>query len=235
MENKNKNKITFENIVGKKKVKIEFEKVEGTLWNVEEQEYIYDYNDGGSGFKKQDFKNFLIFCEKQGFDPMTGEAMILRDKITGERAVYITRDGLRKKIKENKICNGLKLVDGFGETLIEDQVKGFIKIEDIFVDGTLYLKGWENPIEHRVYLNEYKQIDDLWEGKPKTMLKKVCEAQMYRMALNLGGIYLPEELGLGNLEQILKKMKKDEEKEEEVEEEKEIEKKEGLDIGNFFK
>ncbi len=58
-------------------------------------------------------------------------------------------------------------------------------------------KDWTEPFLHEVYLDEYAQNNSMWRSKTRTMLKKVCIAQGFRMAFpdELGGMpYSQEEL-----------------------------------------
>lgn len=55
-------------------------------------------------------------------------------------------------------------------------------------------KGWTEPFEHEVYLDEYAQSNEMWT-KARTMLKKVCMAQGFKLAFpdELGGLPYTEE------------------------------------------
>lgn len=61
----------------------------------------------------------------------------------------------------------------------------------------IYRKDRKYPFVHEVYFEEYNQNNQMWKGKPRTMLKKVVIGQGFRMCfpVELGGMpYLAEEL-----------------------------------------
>jgi len=71
-------------------------------------------------------------------------------------------------------------------------------VGDLVAKIQIYKEGWDSPFEHEVYLEEYAQANEMWGQKPRTMLKKVCTGQGFRLAFpdELGGMpYLEEELG----------------------------------------
>jgi len=71
-------------------------------------------------------------------------------------------------------------------------------VGDLVAKIQIHKAGWEQPFEHEVYLEEYAQANEMWGQKPRTMLKKVCMGQGFRLAFpdELGGLpYMEEELG----------------------------------------
>lgn len=61
----------------------------------------------------------------------------------------------------------------------------------------IYRKDWTRPFEHEVEFSEYNQNNRMWNSKPKTMIKKVCTAQGFRLCFpdEMGGMpYTSEEL-----------------------------------------
>ena len=61
------------------------------------------------------------------------------------------------------------------------------KVETWKADGeckatiTIYRKGWDKPFSWDVDFDEYNQMNEMWNSKPKTMLKKVACAQGFRL------------------------------------------------------
>lgn len=76
-------------------------------------------------------------------------------------------------------------------------------VGDLKAKIQIYKEGWDSPFEHEVYLDEYAQANEMWGQKPRTMLKKVCTGQGFRLAFpdELGGMpYLEEEIdGMRNV------------------------------------
>jgi phage recombination protein Bet len=70
---------------------------------------------------------------------------------------------------------------------------------------TIYRKDWDHPFKWTVYEEEVSKGQSTWKTMPKFMLKKVAIAQGMRLAFpdEVGGLpYIPEEMGLGNSENI---------------------------------
>lgn len=62
---------------------------------------------------------------------------------------------------------------------------------------TIHRKSWTQPFVHEVDFSEYDQKNNIWNSKPKTMIKKVATAQGFRLAFadEFGGMpYTADEL-----------------------------------------
>lgn len=76
-------------------------------------------------------------------------------------------------------------------------------VSDLIAICEVYRKDSDKAFRVEVAYSEYVQmtssneITHFWKTKPDTMLKKVAESQALRKAFNLSGLYSPEELGLG--------------------------------------
>lgn len=72
-----------------------------------------------------------------------------------------------------------------------------LPVGDLIAKIEIHRDGWDKPFEHEVYLEEYAQDNEMWANKPRTMLKKVCIAQAFRMCFpdEMGGMpYTSDEL-----------------------------------------
>ncbi len=173
-------------------------------WTQEDQALIW--NLCAMGCSTAEFKLLLYTAAKYGFDPLLKEIWCYKVESDSPAVIFVSRDGLRSKVIEQGKLNGLSFKEG-----IEDKVHfvdgGFSEKKDFYIEGTMYIKGWDHPIIHKVYYSEYCQTrwdknsqsrvpNKMWSfntGKPVTMLKKVCEAQMYRTVADIKGMYIPEE------------------------------------------
>lgn len=76
-------------------------------------------------------------------------------------------------------------------------------VPDLIAICEVYRKDSDKAFRVEVAYSEYVQMTSsneitlFWKTKPDTMLKKVAESQALRKAFNLSGLYSPEELGLG--------------------------------------
>jgi phage recombination protein Bet len=72
-----------------------------------------------------------------------------------------------------------------------------LPVGDLVAKIEINRADWDKPFEHEVYLDEYAQDNEMWANKPRTMLKKVCIAQAFRMCFpdEMGGMpYTSDEL-----------------------------------------
>lgn len=92
--------------------------------------------------------------------------------------------------------------------------EGDVKIGTLKGKIIIYRSDWKFPLEHEVDYNEYVQrkhdgsVTKFWNDKPKTMIKKVVEAQGFRKAfpVELGGMpYTADEMPseMGRIEQAI--------------------------------
>lgn len=175
-------------------------------WTQEDQALIWGLC--AKGCSAAEFKLLLYTAAKYHLDPLMKEIWCYKVKVSEPAVIFVSRDGLRSRAQDKGLLNGLSFTEGVGDKPHFDNGE-FTTKKDFFVEGTLYIKGWDHPIVHKVYYSEYCQTrwdyekkkrmpNSMWNfetGKPVTMLKKVCEAQMYRAATNIKGIYIPEEFG----------------------------------------
>ena len=64
----------------------------------------------------------------------------------------------------------------------------YVHDEDLIAKTTIHRKDRKFPFVWEVNISEYDQGNKMWKEKPRTMLKKVCIAQAFRLCY-------PEELG----------------------------------------
>ena len=129
-------------------------------------------------------------AEKTGLDPFSNEVTIQEEE--GRYFVIIARDGYRRvaQAEENydyhqvvPLYEGdqLKIVNGMPEHIQALSAKSDL----IGAYGILKKKDSSRPIYLQVSLAEYASKDKFWsksQGKPSTMICKVCESQLIRMA-----------------------------------------------------
>ena len=84
-----------------------------------------------------------------------------------------------------------------------------LPVGDLVAKIKITREGWIEPFEHEVYLDEYAQDNEMWANKPRTMLKKVCIAQAFRLCFpdEMGGMpytsdELPDEMGKAPPEEL---------------------------------
>ena len=92
----------------------------------------------------------------------------------------------------SEIRNVPKLVNGVWQNKPD-----LVAIAEVFrTDST---KSFVVEVAYSEYVQTKHNGDptNFWANKPETMLKKVAESQSLRKAFNLSGLYSPEELGVG--------------------------------------
>ena len=103
-------------------------------------------------------------------------------------------EGTLERRKEKKTINYKDKQTG--------QAKSFEKDVDIWRGDLracieITRKDWSKPFYHEVYFEEYTQDNQMWNTKPRTMIKKVVVAQGFRLAFpdEMGGMpYSSDEL-----------------------------------------
>jgi len=131
---------------------------------------------------------FMKLCQAQKLNPFVREAYLI--KYRDNPANLVTgKETFLKRAEANKDFDGYEITS-----------EG--KIPDYSVTCEVYRKNLAHPITVTVDYREYVgtnikgEINRIWKGKPKTMLRKVALMQALREAfpLALGGLYEETEL-----------------------------------------
>lgn len=151
---------------------------------------------GGGNVSDQEVVMFLNLCKFQKLNPFLREAYLI--KYGSQPATLVTgKDAILKRAyrNENYAGNvaGIIVVTEDGE--IERRTGTFKLKDEELVGGwaKVFIKGYEQPIENEVSLDEYigktrdGEINSQWQKKPATMIRKVALVQALREAF-------PEEL-----------------------------------------
>ena len=126
---------------------------------------------------------FLRICKENDLNPFKREAHLVKYSPNAPAQIIIGYETYLRRAANSGRWNGEKCwTEGEGKDL-----KACINI---------FIKGWENPFYHEVFLREYERQTTIWREKPITMLKKIVRAQAYRLAfpIEAGGLpYIEEE------------------------------------------
>lgn len=131
---------------------------------------------------------FLKLCQAQKLNPFVKEAYLIKYG-TAAAQMVVGKETFLKRAEQNKDFDGYDLTD-----------EG--KVPEYSVTCKVYKKNLEHPITVTVDYSEYVgtnakgEINRMWRGKPKTMLRKVALMQGLREAFPtaLGGLYEETEL-----------------------------------------
>lgn len=151
---------------------------------------------GGGNVTDQEVVMFLNLCKFQKLNPFLREAYLI--KYGTQPATLVTgKDAILKRAyrNENYAGNvaGIIVVNENGEL---ERRTGTFKLKDEELVGgwaKVFIKGYDQPIENEVSLDEYVgmksdgEINSQWKRKPATMIRKVGLVQALREAF-------PEEL-----------------------------------------
>jgi len=149
------------------------------LWNAEEQKLIKETV--AKGATDPEFRLFLYTAARYGLDPLVRQIWCV--KYSGHPAqIFAGRDGFLSIAHRSGEFAGIR--------------SGTRKDEDGEIIGwaEVHRKDFEMPFRVEVYLSEYHTGQSLWKSKPRTMIKKVAEAQALRQAFDITGIYIQEEI-----------------------------------------
>jgi phage recombination protein Bet len=145
-----------------------------------------------------EFKVLLYVAHKYNLDPLTKQIYAQKYATWGDQpdrpaAIIITYAGMLE------IANRMNMLDGLSSEIVYD-AKGNIQ----GARSCLWKKGCTHPFQTEVDLEEYIQYGKnkrgesytmgLWGTKPKTMIRKVANAQNIRQAFSLGQMYIEEEM-----------------------------------------
>lgn len=151
---------------------------------------------GGGNVTDQEVVMFLNLCKFQKLNPFLREAYLI--KYGTQPATLVTgKDAILKRAyrNENYAGNvaGIIVVNENGEL---ERRTGTFKLKDEELVGgwaKVFIKGYDQPIENEVSLEEYiglkstGEVNSQWQKKPATMIRKVALVQALREAF-------PEEL-----------------------------------------
>ncbi|PZM83071.1 phage recombination protein Bet [Candidatus Gracilibacteria bacterium] len=145
-----------------------------------------------------EFSNFISIIKATKLNPFKREIWCVKYK-DNPAQIFIGRDGYRKVAKQHKdyIYHRLDVICENDEVEVENGK--LIKHKYSFKDRGAILgaycivkkKGYEDEIFNYVDFEEYNTGMSKWKTSPKTMIKKVAEAQTLRMVFDelLEGTY----------------------------------------------
>ena len=152
----------------------------------------------------QEVVMFLNLCKFQKLNPFLREAYLI--KYGSQPATIVTgKEAITKRAMRNSSYAGQQA----GVVILKEDGSLENRIGTIVIDGeTLvggwakaFVKGYENPIEVSVSLNEYiglkkyGTVNSNWQKRPASMIRKVALVHALREAFpeDLGGMYAAEE------------------------------------------
>ena len=169
---------------------------------------IKNYLVSGSGnVSDQEVVMFLNLCRYQKLNPFLREAYLI--KYGNQPATMVTgKDAIIKRATRNEKYSGsvagIIVINLNGD--IEKRIGTFYLENENLVGGwaKVFVKGYEQPIENEVSLNEYigkkstGEVNSQWSNKPATMIRKVALVQALREAFpeDLQGMYEAEEMNV---------------------------------------
>lgn len=146
-------------------------------------------------------EKFELVAKTLGLNPALNEIMQVEFK--GQLVPLVTKDGLLKIAHRN---GGLLSIEqNIGVESTPFYVNGKVIVRDEIFATCKITKDNNGTFETKIYFSEYGLKRDyktgelviagpLWKDKQPTMLKKVALAQCIRLAFNISGVYIAEEL-----------------------------------------
>jgi len=140
---------------------------------------------------KEEIVLFLNQCNMFQLNPFKREIYLI--KYTNYPAqIVVGYETYLKRAERSKQWDGM-----------ESGIKGSLKKHDLVAWAKIYRKDWKRPLYHEVDYNEFVKtkadgtVTRFWAKMPKTMLKKVCISQAFRLAFpdEMAGMpYIVEEI-----------------------------------------
>ena len=161
---------------------------------------------GGGQVTDQEVVYFLNLCKFQRLNPFIKECYLVKYGSSQPAAAVIAIGALLKRARRNTLYAGHQagVIVRKGNEL-DYRVGSLVLDDEVLVGGwaKVYIKGDEVPAESSVSFKEYVgtksdgRPNQMWAGKPGTMIRKVALATALREAFpeDLSGMYAPEEVG----------------------------------------
>lgn len=163
---------------------------------------------GNGNITMQEVVMFINLCKFSGLNPFLREAYLI--KYGNQPATMVVgKDAIQKRAMRNPRYEGQQagVIVLKEDGSIENRI-GMLKLPNEELVGgwaTVYVKGYQHPVEVTVSFDEYCQKKDgrpssNWAAKPATMIRKVALVQALREAFpeDLGAMYSPEEMGVND-------------------------------------
>ena len=136
---------------------------------------------------------FMELCRYQNLNPFVREAYLIKYGAKNAASMVVGKEVFTKRAEINPDFDGYDITDNY---------KAGMDLNDFEVTCKVYRKNLKYPISvtvsypEYVGTNSYGEINRMWKGKPRTMLRKVALMQCLREAFPtaLGGLYEENEL-----------------------------------------
>jgi phage recombination protein Bet len=150
----------------------------------------------------EDLAYFLLVCQQYGLNPLRKEiyAVYQRQNVAGQwiekLEPIVSIHGLRTLARRSKNPTYAYT----GKAVFEERDDGKITTATVEVYGRFSDKNDAVKVgEYTAYLEEFQKTKDgqpirNWKVMPRVMLAKCAEANAIRMAFNIGGVYVEEEV-----------------------------------------
>lgn len=163
---------------------------------------------GNGNVTDQEIVYFLNLCKYQKLNPLTKEVYLV--KYGNQPATTITgKDALLKRAMRNPKYAGHQagvIVKNNETGKLEYRIGALVLETETLVGGwaKTFVKGYEQPIESSVSINEYigltkeGNVNSMWATKPGTMIRKVALVTSLRESFpeDLSGMYDSSEMGV---------------------------------------
>ncbi len=150
------------------------------------------------GTTKPEFASFIWIIKATGLNPFKRELWCVKYG-NNPAQIFVWRDGYRKVAKQHPdyISHRVDVICKNDETVVENGILTKHKYsfndrwEILWAYCIVEKRGYNKPIYNFVDFVEYNTNQSKWKTAPKTMIKKVAEAQTLRMVFDelLEGTY----------------------------------------------
>lgn len=161
---------------------------------------------GNGNVSDQEVVMFLNLCKFNRLNPFLREAYLIKYG-NNPATMVVGKDAITKRAMRNPNYAGQQagVVVLQKDGQIVNRIGSITLPDETLVGGwaTVYVRGYEHPIEMAVSFEEYCQMKDgkptaNWANKPGTMIRKVALVQALREAFpeDLEQMYTAEEMGI---------------------------------------
>ena len=161
---------------------------------------------GQQNVTEPEMAKVIMTCAARRLNPFSGDVNILPhyDKDTGTTRLTVapSKDFYLRRAMANPRFRGIQdgiVVVANGVMAKKQGCAAYVEMGERLIGGwaSVYVDGFEKPVNVEVSLAEYDQRRALWRSKPGVMINKVAVSQALRKAFpnEFMGTYAPEEIG----------------------------------------
>lgn len=163
------------------------------------------------GCDETEFKLLCYMSKLYGLNPLRKEIWAIKF-VNKPAIIMVSRDGLRHIAQKSGQLGCIKTTCKLEEKDTASKVRYVgAPVKPISATCQIWRKDYPKAFEATCFFDEYNRNMALWRTHPKQMLSKCAEASCLRMAFDVSGLYIPEEMPSANGQEVKEESKDEDE------------------------